>query len=195
MLNRIEGCFQRLIFALASNMMDLVCIPKTGLRFCPIFPELRKLLDEAFELAPDGAVYCQRYRRGQNLGTQMNRIIEAAGVKPWPKTFVNLRSSRRTCFPNHVINQWLGHSKEVAEKHYLQITPQHWELAESLTSRRGNAGGNSSANQDASTEITNEKTPANAGVDDCGSSVTIPLAPPAGLEPATNGLTVRCSTN
>ena len=31
---------------------------KTGLRFCPLFPELRAVMAEAQEVAPDGAVYC-----------------------------------------------------------------------------------------------------------------------------------------
>ena len=64
-----------------------------------------------------------------------------------------------------------------------------------VVTSRGNAGSNRSAIQDASEEIAHEKTPAKTGVDGCGSSVTTTLAPPAGLEPATNGLTVRCSTN
>ncbi len=108
---------------------------KTGLRFCPIFPELRLALDEAQYVAPDGAVYCVgRYRGAEaNLRTQLKRIIETAGVVPWVKPFVNLRSTRRTelqeKFPDHVVNKWLGHSGAVAAKHYLQVTDEHWRLA------------------------------------------------------------------
>lgn len=108
--------------------------PKTGLRFCPLFPELRVVLSEAFDLAPDGAVHVvARYRDGQNLRTQFGRIIESAGLFPWPKPFNNLRASRRTelqeQFPSHVINQWLGQSTAVAERHYLQVTEEHWKAA------------------------------------------------------------------
>lgn len=108
--------------------------PKTGLRFCPLFPELRAVLSEAFDLATDGAVFVvSRYRDGQNLRTQFGRIIEAAGVVPWPKPFVNMRSSARTelaeTFPSHVINAWLGQSTIIAEKHYLQVTDAHWAAA------------------------------------------------------------------
>ncbi len=108
---------------------------KTGLRFCPMFPELRLALGESFEAAPDGAVYCVgRYRGAEsNLRTQLGRIIEAAGVVPWVKPFVNLRSTRRTelqeKFPDHVVNKWLGHSGAVAAKHYLQVTEEHWGRA------------------------------------------------------------------
>ncbi len=108
--------------------------PKTGLRFCPIFPEIMRALDEAFTAAPEGAEYCVgRYRGAENLRTQFVRIVERAGVLVWPKPFVNLRSTRRTelqeIFPDHVINTWLGHSAAVAARHYLQTTDEHWARA------------------------------------------------------------------
>jgi hypothetical protein len=108
---------------------------KTGLRFCPMFPEIRKAIDQAQYVAPDGAVWCiTRYWGGlANLRTQFGRILERAGVVPWPKPFVNLRSTRRTelqeMFPDHVVNSWLGHSGAVAAKHYLQVTDEHWSRA------------------------------------------------------------------
>jgi len=109
--------------------------PKTGLRFCPLFPELRAVLSDAWHAAPEGAVYCVgRYRDGEsNLRSQLGRILERAGVAPWPKLFQNLRSTRRTelqeQFPSHVIDVWLGHSTKVAERHYLQVTDEHWGRA------------------------------------------------------------------
>ena len=114
--------------------------PKTGMRFVPIFPEIRKALDESFEAAADGAIYCvSRYRdKTQNLRTQLGRILAIAKVEPWPKLFVNLRSTRRTelqeVFPDHVVNKWLGHSGKVAEKHYLQVTDEHLRKATELGS-------------------------------------------------------------
>ncbi|WP_145419156.1 site-specific integrase [Planctomycetes bacterium K23_9] len=106
--------------------------PKTGLRECPIFPELLPYLREAFNDRPDGAVRCiHRYRNRSGLGTLMNRVIESAGITPWPKTFQNLRATRRTELqerhPDHVVNAWLGHSSATAAKHYLQVTDDHWE--------------------------------------------------------------------
>jgi hypothetical protein len=72
--------------------------------------------------------------RGANLRTQANRIItEKAGLKPWGKTFVNLRSSRETDlaarFPLHVVCAWIGNSPRVASKHYLQVTDSDFESA------------------------------------------------------------------
>jgi integrase len=90
--------------------------PKTGVRWVPIFPELRPYLAEAFELAPEGAVHViNRYRdRNQNLRTWLNRIIGPAGLEPWPRLFQNLRATRETelneIFPTHVVCAWLGNT-------------------------------------------------------------------------------------
>lgn len=131
---------------------------KTGVRFCPIFPEIRLALDESFSVAPDGAMYCVgRYRdRLMNLRTQFGRIVERAGLVPWPKPFVNLRSTRRTelqeRFPDHVVNAWLGHSGIVAAKHYLQITDEHWGRAIDSGSPTGSPIANNLGPSEAITE-------------------------------------------
>lgn len=104
-------------------------------RFVPIFPELRPYLIEAYQLAGDGAEFViGRYRHGAgNLRTQLTRIIERAGEKPWPKLFQNLRSTRETeladRFPIHVVCEWIGNSAAVARKHYLQTTDEHFAAA------------------------------------------------------------------
>lgn len=104
---------------------------KTGLRYCPLFPHVRELLLEARQEAENVTGYViEDYRKGANLGTHFKRIVVGAGIEPWPKIFHNLRSSCRTDlqdqFPSHVIDAWLGHSTKVAEKHYLQVTEDHW---------------------------------------------------------------------
>lgn len=108
--------------------------PKTGVRFCPIFPQLLDLLKEAKEDEYAHPVFVlSHHRMDKNMGTQMKRIIKRAGVKPWEKVFVNLRSTRRTelqeKYPSHVIDAWLGHSTHTAELHYLQVMPDHWVRA------------------------------------------------------------------
>jgi integrase len=96
-------------------------------RFIPIFPELRPLLLEAAEAAEPGTEYfITKHRQPNcNLRTQFERIIKRAGLKPWPKLFQNLRSTRETelakAFPIHVVCRWLGNSQLVAAKHYLQL--------------------------------------------------------------------------
>ena len=68
-----------------------------------------------------------------NLRTQFERIITRAGVSAWPKLFVNLRSSRQTelsqTYPSYVVCRWMGNSREVADKHYNQVTDEHDRLA------------------------------------------------------------------
>ncbi|WP_146601263.1 tyrosine-type recombinase/integrase [Novipirellula aureliae] len=172
--------------------------PKTGLRFCPIFPELMPFLRASFEAAPDGANRCiQRYHRLANLGTQLNRIIESAGLVPWEKTFGNLRATRRTelqeRYQDHVVNSWMGHSSKTAAKHYLQVTDDHWaagataETGEPIDTDSiygGLVGGLINADQDASREITeHEKTRKTLGFTGSGFVRVTPLATPQGLEP------------
>ena len=106
-----------------------------GSRVIPLFPEVRAVLEEAFELAGEGAAYViTRYRRSNtNLRSQLLRIIKRAGLEPWPKLFQNLRSTRQTELsrehPEHVVVAWLGNSPQVAKKHYLQVTEEDFKKA------------------------------------------------------------------
>lgn len=112
--------------------------PGKASRFVPVFGILRPHLQRAFEAAPDGAEYVvgESHRekaqgpdgwRSINLRTQFQRIIQRAGLKPWPRLFHNLRSSRETelmANPLYSVSdvcQWMGHSMRVAERHYLQM--------------------------------------------------------------------------
>jgi hypothetical protein len=76
----------------------------------------------------DGFVIA-RYRDSEtDLRTKLGRIIAQAGVASWPKPFMALRASRRTDLersgkhPNHVLNEWFGHTGAIAETHSLQVT-------------------------------------------------------------------------
>lgn len=104
-------------------------------RLVPLFPELAPYLHEVFAEAEPGDGYViTRYRqRNANLRTQLQRIIRKAGLKPWPRLFQNLRSTRETelteSFPLHVVTAWIGNSQLVARKHYLQVTDEHFARA------------------------------------------------------------------
>ena len=104
-------------------------------RVVPMFPELRPHFESAFDEAEPGTEYViTRYRnKNSNLRTQLLRIIAQAGLTPWAKLFQNLRSTRETelteTFPLHVVVKWLGNSQQVASKHYLQVTNEHFEQA------------------------------------------------------------------
>jgi integrase len=117
-------------------------------RLVPLFPELLPYLREVFEQAEPGTEYViTRYRQANcNLRTQLERIIIKAGLKRWPKLFQNLRSTRETelaeRWPEHVVCAWIGNSKAVARKHYLQVTEEHFERAAGISTSNGEAAQN-----------------------------------------------------
>jgi integrase len=104
-------------------------------RYVPLFPAVKKYLDEVFAQAEPGEEFViTRYRsKNQNLRTQLTRIIEKAGLKPWPKLFHNLRANCETdlveVWPEHVVCSWLGNSRIVARKHYLRVNDDHFARA------------------------------------------------------------------
>ena len=115
-----------------------------GERIVPLFPELRSELSELFSIVQPGvecsadAFVIQSYRDTEaNLRKAIHRIADVASVQRWPKPFMALRASRRTelegtgRFPNHVLNEWFGHSGAVAQEHYLQVTESDYERASS----------------------------------------------------------------
>ncbi|MBN1588364.1 MAG: site-specific integrase [Pirellulales bacterium] len=104
-------------------------------RQIPIFHELRPYLEEVWEQAKPGTEYViTRYRScNANLRTQLQRIIQQAGLEPWCKPFQNLRSTRETelakDYPIHVVCAWIGNTQAVAAKHYLQLRDEDFERA------------------------------------------------------------------
>ena len=104
-------------------------------RVVPLFPELRPYLEKVWDQAVPGTErVISRYRdTNVNLRTQLCKIIDRAGLVPWPKLFQNLRATRQTelaeKFPAHVVCAWIGNTRAVAGKHYLQITSQHFDQA------------------------------------------------------------------
>ncbi len=119
-----------------------------GVRVVPIFPELRPHLLALFEQqAAAGEVYVITRYRGtkQNLRTQFERYIRAAGLAAWPRLWQNLRASRATelvdRFPSHVVSAWLGHSEQIADRHYRQVTDDHFAKAIEVAAGVANGGG------------------------------------------------------
>jgi integrase len=104
-------------------------------RVIPLFPEVALALNDVRSETTTGETFLvTRYRcPNQNLRTQLGRIIQKAGLTPWPKPFQNLRSTRETelmeHYPAHVVCAWIGNSEAVARKHYLQVTDPHFERA------------------------------------------------------------------
>ena len=113
-----------------------------AVRHVPICPRLRELLAESFERAADGDVrVVPRVQDNRiNLRTTLQRIIERAGLKPWPRLLQNLRSSCETEWCEHYpiasVTRWLGNSPTVALKHYIQARDVHFEQVVVGSSRR-----------------------------------------------------------
>ncbi len=107
-------------------------------REVPLFPKLRPYLEALYDAAvlecgtPKGYVITKH--RSANPSTNMKKIIRKAGVKPWPKLFQNLRSTRQTELiqeghPLHVVCEWIGNSALIAKRHYLQVTDSDFAKA------------------------------------------------------------------
>ena len=166
-----------------------------GSRMIPLFPELRGLLLELFEQAEPGTEHViTRYRGASaNLRTQLHRIIRRAGLEPWPKTFQNMRSTRETElaeeYPLHVATRWIGNSQIVADQHYLQLPDEHFDRAVRGTGEavRNAVRGGGAGERTEHAEPALSRTEPHRDVPNTG------LIPPAGVEPATNGLEIRCS--
>ncbi len=102
-------------------------------RVVPICPELREILDQAWEApgADEKWVVPSLRSSSKNLRTRFTKIVTRAGLKPWPRLFQNLRSSRATdwveVYPSHIVAAWLGHSTAIAAAHYLQVRDHHFD--------------------------------------------------------------------
>lgn len=133
-------------------------------RIIPLWPELREALEAVyFDPATDGQTHIiYRYRQpNANLRTQLLRIVKRAGLKAWPRLFHNLRASRETelteSHPLHVVCYWLGNSAEVASRHYLQVTEDHY--ASALKSAQQKAQQNGPASGGAQQKAQHENQP------------------------------------
>ena len=146
-----------------ANGQFVVSNPKTEhhqgheSREVPLFPKLLPHLREAFEKAEEGAGFCiTRYRDQKvNLRTRLLWIIKRAGLKPWPKLWQNLRSTRETeladQFPAHVASAWIGNSVAVAVKHYLQVTEDHFKQAAKKATQNPTSKAHESSRNDSKT--------------------------------------------
>jgi integrase len=68
-----------------------------------------------------------------NLRTGLLKILKRAGIQPWPKLFQNLRATRskelRRRFDPKIVAAWLGHTVDVADRHYYQVNDDDFREA------------------------------------------------------------------
>lgn len=103
--------------------------PKTGVRVCPIFSELRPYLERQWDAADESPWVISRHRiTGQALTSVVVRALNRLGIEVWPRLFQNCRSSAETDlltrFPVFTVCRWLGNSPKVVQRHYAQVTQQ-----------------------------------------------------------------------
>ncbi len=110
-------------------------LPGRDVRIIPLFAEIKPFLEEAWEALPPGSDYLTPRLRTMsgNLSTQLRKYIRRAGLEEWPRLWQNLRASRATeladAFPSHVAAAWLGHTSEIADRHYRSLTEEHFQRA------------------------------------------------------------------
>jgi integrase len=114
--------------------------PKTShiaghdVRFVPLAPTFRAILQRLFENAPEGSRFVVPWLQSgdKNLGTQFARILKRANVKRWPRLFHNCRASCATdwaqTLPAHAVARWLGHSPLISASHYLMPLDEHFAV-------------------------------------------------------------------
>jgi integrase len=145
--------------------------PKTevhgkSFRIVPILPEVKPLLERAFDEAKEGSMYVFENLRSRdsvkkaekgfwgsvNLRQQLQRMLKRGGIKPWPRLWHNLRSSAQTDLANqlpiHVVCEWLGNSRIVAQDHYLQITEEHFAKASGNAAQKAAQSGSETVRND-----------------------------------------------
>ena len=170
-------------------------------RVCPIFPEVMPYLQEAWNAAPEGAIHLfPSIRSGdKNLRTWLQRAILNEGLQPWPRLWQNFRATRATEladeFPSHVAAAWLGHTEQIADTHYRQVTANHLQQATTQPTGAMPAEINLAQKPAHSPQISasqgssrKAKSPAIAGSDECWGGMQTPQVAEEGLEPPTRGL-------
>ncbi len=96
-----------------------------------------------------GACVIAKHRLGSlNLRQQFERIIERAGMVPWPRLFQNFRASRETeLFRQYdltTVCKWIGNSPAVAARHYAMSVDLNADFE-----RASDCGGEAKAQQKA----------------------------------------------
>ncbi len=113
---------------------------KHVLRSVPLFPELVPYLQALADVVKPGnhipfksKVFPLARHSKVNLRTPLERYVVKAGLTPWEKLFINLRSSRETellaVYPAVDVCRWLGNTMAVAARYYAQARPEVAERA------------------------------------------------------------------
>ena len=116
---------------------------------------------EAFDAAPDGAVYVLPRTTNKTMRKWYQRFVKFAGVR-WPAIFMSLRKSAvndaHLVYPAHVVNEWFGHSSDVSKKHYTEANEAHYAMLRGLTENTGHEADSIYRQSEMHSECTHECT-------------------------------------
>ena len=107
------------------------------MRYVPL-RDVRQYLEDAFQAAlppgkrslpADRSIISKFSSSNGNLDKPFRKIIEDAGLIPWPKLFQNLRASCETQWLKDgeradLVANWIGHSVKVQNMNYVQHTAE-----------------------------------------------------------------------
>ena len=117
----------------------------------PIFGDFRATLEDYHALIIRNDPFCvpaglmfPRCPSQTQLTSRLKRTAQKAGLQPWLKPWMNLRSSVETQllregFDLEAVSKWLGNSPDIARKHYLQITPNDIRKAAGIERQKKSA--------------------------------------------------------
>lgn len=121
----------------ATNTMNVHCIKTQQYegkewRTVPIFPELLPHLQKIYDRLPERATNRVFEDFHGKAWTSFSRRIEAAcrrlGIPMWIKPFINMRASCEhdwlQKYPINVVAAWMGHSPQVALRHYSRVSKE-----------------------------------------------------------------------
>ena len=121
----------------------------------------------------------------------------------WAKPWHNLRATRQTelCekYPIHVVCQWIGNSRAIAQEHYLQVTDAHFAQASAEPVKDQTPNDSAAQNPAQSVAVsvgkskeaakpTDENRPGLPSDSDPSRCLPIDQVPATGFEPETSGL-------
>jgi integrase len=190
-----------------------VFAPKTGqTRMVPICADLMAILRDAWDAAPVGATTIVGMP-SNNRHRGLKAIIKRAGLNEWPKLFQTFRQTRRSEWidagvPAAYVNAWLGHSGSVGDRHYTVLSETIFQAAtaavecpvaepQNVSAKSGAVGsgnGQKWAASDSAGDAARECRDADNTCETADFSANSEVVR-AGIEPATHGFSVHCSTN
>lgn len=116
------------------NSMTLYSPKTKSWRTVPLFPDLRRALDDLLQVTGDGEYLLKALRtKSHNWRKPFSDMIQRAGIEPWADLWNSLRASAATDIASEYgsicESEWVGHSEDTALQFYRRATPQDHDQA------------------------------------------------------------------